>query len=87
LVNDGDKVIDPKIAESHIVINGNEFTDPGSVFGKDAPFKALSSRESVRFDRLLGDYLKEPGVYQVSWKGAGFQSSEIVLRILPEKTR
>ena len=32
LVNDGDKVIDPTIAESHIVINGNEFTEPGSVF-------------------------------------------------------
>jgi hypothetical protein len=34
---------------------------------------------------VLGDYLKEPGLYRVSWKGAGFQSSEIVLRVLPEK--
>ena len=87
LVNDGDKVIDPKIPESHIVINGNELTEPGSVFGKDAPFKALSPGESLRFDWLLGDYLKEPGLYQVSWKGVGFQSSEIVLRILPDKPR
>jgi hypothetical protein len=87
LVNDGDKVIDPKIAESHIFINGNEFTEPGSVFGKDASFKALSPGEILRFDWLLGDYLKEPGLYQVSWKGVGFQSSEIVLRILPDKAR
>jgi hypothetical protein len=87
LVNDGDKVIDPKIAESHIVINGNEFTEPGSVFGKDTPFKALSPGESLRFDWLLGDYVKEPGIYQLFWKGAGFQSSEIVFRILPNKAR
>jgi hypothetical protein len=87
VVNDGDKAIDPKIAESRIVINGNEFTEPGSVFGKDAPFKALSPGESLRFDWLLGDYLKEPGLYRVCWKGVGFQSSEIVLRILPDKPR
>jgi hypothetical protein len=54
LVNDGDKAIDPKIAESHIVINGKQFTDPGSVFGKDAPFKALSPGDSLRFDWLSG---------------------------------
>ena len=90
LVNDGDKVIDPKIAESRIVINGKELTEPGSVFGsasKDPPFKALSPGESLRFDWLLGGYFQEPATYRVSWKGAGFQSSEIMLRILPEKAR
>jgi hypothetical protein len=85
LVNDGDKVIDPKIAESHMVINGKELTDIGSVFGKYAPLKALSPGESLRFDWLMGDYFKEPGTYEVSWKGVDFQSSKIVFRIMSEK--
>lgn len=41
LVNDGDKVIDPKIADSRIVINGKERTDSGIVFSgveKDTRF-------------------------------------------------
>ena len=88
LVNDGDKVIDPKIAESHIVINGKELTDSGSILKrslKDATIRALSPGDTLQFGVVLGDYLKEPGLYRVSWKGAGFQSSEIVLRVLPEK--
>jgi hypothetical protein len=88
LVNDGDKVIDPKIAESRILINGKELAEPRSIFGsasKAPPFKALSPGESLQFGVLLGDQFKEPGTYRVSWKGAGFQSSEIVVRILPEK--
>jgi hypothetical protein len=90
LVNDGANVIDPRIAESGIVINGKEITEPGSVFGsasKDPPFKALSSGESLQFGVLLGEHFKEPGTYRVSWKGASFQSPEIVLRILPENAR
>ena len=88
LVNDGAKVIDPKIAESRIIINGEELTDSGvvarSVRG-DARFQALSPGDSLQFGILLGDHFKEAGTYRVSWKGAGFQSAEIVLRILPEK--
>ena len=90
LVNDGDKVIDPKIPESQIVINGKELSDSGLILSsvqKGARFKALPPGESLQFDCLLGDQFKEPGIYRVSWKGAGFQSSEIVLRILPEEAR
>jgi hypothetical protein len=88
LVNDGDKVIDPRIPESQIVINGKELSDSGSILSsveEGTRFKALPRGESLRFDRVLGDRFKQPGVYRVSWKGAGFQSSEIVLRILPEE--
>ena len=85
LVNDGDKIIDPKIPESRIVINGKELTDSRSILSsvqKGGRFQALSPRESLQFDYLLGDQFKEPGTYRVSWRGSGFQSSEIVLRVL-----
>jgi hypothetical protein len=90
LVNDGDKVIDPEIAGSRIIINGKERSEPGSIVGSASnapPFKALSPGESLQFGVLLGDQLKEPGTYRVSWKSASFQSSEIVFRILPENAR
>ena len=90
LVNDGDKVIDPKIADSRIVINGKERTDSGSIFSsveKGARSRALSPGDSLQFRLPLGDQFKEPGTYRISWKGAGFHSPEIVLRILPEGSR
>lgn len=48
LVNDGDKVIDPKIADSRIVVNGKERNDSGLIFGsvqKGDRFKALSPKD------------------------------------------
>jgi hypothetical protein len=87
LVNDSDKIIDPKIAESHIVVNGKKLGDSEMILRsvpKEARFKAMSPGESLQFDCLLGDQFKEPGIYRVSWKGAGFQSSEILIRILPD---
>jgi hypothetical protein len=90
LVNDGDKVIDPKIPESRIVINGKELSDSTMILSsvqKGAHSDALSAGESLQFDCRLGDRFKEPAIYRVSWKGAGFQSSEILLRILPEEAR
>jgi hypothetical protein len=90
LVNDGDQVIDPKIPESRIVINGKELSDSGTILSsveEGTRSEALPPGESLQFDRLLGDQFKEPGIYRVFWKGAGFQSSEIVLRILPNEAR
>jgi hypothetical protein len=90
LVNDGDKVIDPRVPESWIVINGKELADSGSILSrvqKGGRSKALSPGESLQCDCVLGDQFKEPGTYRISWKGAGFHSPEIVLRILPEGTR
>jgi hypothetical protein len=90
LVNDGDKVIDPKIADCRIVINGKEVTQSGLILNriqKGARSQALSPGESLQFDCLLGDQFKEPGIYRVSWKGAVFQSSDIVIRVLPKEAR
>jgi hypothetical protein len=88
LVYDGDKVIDPRIMETRIVINGKELTDSGMILRserKGERFKALPPGVSLQFDCLLGDRFNEPAIYRVSWKGAGFQSSELVLRILPKE--
>jgi hypothetical protein len=90
LVNDGDKIIEPNLAESRIIINGKELSDSGVILGrmpKEARFKALSPGESCQFDCLLGEQFKEPRIYRVSWKGAGFKSSEIVIRVLPKEAR
>lgn len=83
-------VIDPKIGESQIVINGEELGDSGSTLSKDlqhSQVKALAPGDNRQFSVVLGGHFKEPATYRVSWKGAGFQSSEIVIRILPDKAR
>jgi hypothetical protein len=80
-------VIDPKIADSRITINGKELADSGLILSSIEDltrFKALPPGESLRFDCPPGDQFKEPAIYRVSWKGVDFQSSEIVLRILPK---
>ena len=90
LVNDGDKPIDPKIADSRLVINGKELAESGLILSsvqKGSRFKALSPGEILQFDCLLGDRFKEPGPYRVLWMGSGFQSSEVVLRVLPDRAR
>lgn len=89
LVNDGDKVVDPKISESRIVINGKELADSKMILGngpRDARFEALPPGESVRFSYALGSYFQEPGIYRVSWAGPAFHSPDTVFRVLPPKT-
>jgi hypothetical protein len=90
VINDSDKPIDPKITESQILINGKELGDSGLILSsvqKGDRSEALPPGQSLRLDCLLGDCFKEPGIYRVSWKGAGFHSPEIVLRILPDEAR
>ena len=65
-------MIDPKIEDSRIVINGKERTDSGMIFSgvqKGARFKALSPGDSLQFSLPLGDRFREPGTYRISWKG------------------
>jgi len=88
VVNDGDEVIDPRIADSRIVINGKELSDSSSILRnglKDAQAGALAPGDSLQFGVVLGDRFKEPGTFRISWKGTSFHSPEAVLRILPEK--
>jgi hypothetical protein len=88
LVNDGEVTIDPKIAESRIVVNGKELADSGLILGngpRDARFTALPPGDHLQFGYALGDDFQEPGLYRVSWRGASFQSPEVVFRVLPDK--
>ena len=72
LVNDGDAVLDPKIGDSKIIINGKELADSGFILSngpRDARFDALPPGDHLRFGYALGDHFLEPGVYRVSWRG------------------
>jgi hypothetical protein len=87
LLNDGDEAIDPKIAESRIVINGKEVADSASFIGEGSNsvrLRALGPGDRLEFNFAPGELLKEPGIYRISWKGVGFQSPEVVFRIIAE---
>jgi hypothetical protein len=90
LVNDGDKVINPEIGSSQFLVNGKELKDWSFIIangprGKD--FEALPPGECLRFGYALGKHFTEPGIYKVKWKGKGFESPEVVFRVLPRKER
>jgi hypothetical protein len=88
LVNDSEVTIDPKIAESRIMVNGKELADSGLLLSngpRGARFAALPPGEQLRFSNSLGDYFKEPGIYRVLWRGENFRSQEVVFRVLPDE--
>ena len=90
VVNDSDKTIDPKIAESRIVINGEVLADSARILTngpQDTRYGALPPGDHLRFVFALGDHFERPGVYRVSWRGEDFQSPEVVFRVLPSSGR
>ncbi len=90
LVNDGNALVDPGISRSRLVINGRELADKNLVLGKDPPdprFGSLTAGGRLRFVRELGDLFRSPGTYRLSWRGEGFRSSDVTIRVLPAKPR
>jgi hypothetical protein len=90
LVNDGDAVVDPKLAESRILINGKVLEESGLILGngpRDARARALGPGDHLRLAYALGDFFKKPGTYRVSWRGTNFQSSDVVFRVLGDEKR
>jgi RNA polymerase sigma factor (sigma-70 family) len=88
LVNDGKKVIDPRIGASRLFINGKELKDSARIFNNgphDDRDTALPAGDYLHFGYALGRHFAKPGVYRVSWRGEGFEASEIVFRVLPKK--
>lgn len=86
LINDGAGVVDPRIEESRILINGREAAYSGwaRINGSpDGPCGALPPGAVLEFGRGLGTYFGTPGTYRVSWEGPGFQSPEVCFRVLP----
>jgi RNA polymerase sigma factor (sigma-70 family) len=88
MVNDGDKVIDPKIAASKLIVNGKPLPDSAFIFGngpRDDRFTALPPGDFLLFGYGLGSRFKKPGVYRVYWEGEGFRSPQVVFRILAKE--
>ncbi|HTK74510.1 MAG TPA: hypothetical protein VL371_04580 [Gemmataceae bacterium] len=90
LVNDSDKLIDPELVDSKIIVNGKELrplirrtgTFSGMINLRDLK---LRPKESVEFGMGLGNEFKDPGIYRIAWKGKQFESAEVVFRVLPPK--
>jgi hypothetical protein len=90
VVNDSDQTIDPKIAESRIVINGQDLADSARILSdspRDTRYSALPPGGYLRFVYALGDHFERPGVYRVSWRGECFRSPEVIFRVLPRSGR
>jgi len=75
LVNESDKVIDPKIpGYPRLIMNGEELDltlIPGSG-PRDGRFKALPPGDNLQFGMGAGQFFNKPGVYSVYWQGEGF---------------
>ena len=88
LVNDGAKLINPKVSRSKLVVNGKALADSDFLLGngpRDARFEALSPGDHLLFGYALGKVFARPGSYRVCWEGEGFRSAEITFRVLPKK--
>jgi len=89
LINDGEEVLEPRIDESRIIINGRELADSRLILShgpRDARFEVMRPGEHLQFVYALGKYFEEPGIYRISWRGVSFRSPEVVFRVLPNKT-
>ena len=88
LVNDGDKVVDPEISSTQLLVNGKELENWAMTVGsgpRDERWTALPPGDGIQAGIALGERFKKAGIYKVSWKGKGFQSPEIIFRVLPEE--
>ena len=86
LVNDGKVTVDPKIGESHLLINGVEPKDWDISINngpRSANFEALPPGESLELGMAAESFFPKPGIYKVVWKGKNFESPVITLRVLP----
>jgi hypothetical protein len=90
LVSDADKVIDPKIPSSRIVINDKALADSGFILGngiRTKDFNNLAPGKYLLFSYAMGKYCDRPGVYRVYWEGEHFRSAEVVFRVLPKPVK
>jgi hypothetical protein len=87
LVNDGDKAVDPQILSSRLLVNGEPLEDwPGMFGGGLWPIgQALQPGKSFLFGEVMEKRFQEPGIYKLVWKGKGFESPEIVFRVMPKQ--
>jgi len=85
MVNDGDSTVNPGVRSSHLFINGIELKEWEFISsnGPKSSFDfALPPKRTLLFSYALGEYFKEPGIYNVRWQGDNFKASEITFRVL-----
>jgi hypothetical protein len=87
VVNDGDKTINPALESTQFLVNGKPLEGWPWIINngpRDERFFALPPGDNIVFSLAMGKQFEKPGVYRISWKGKGFQSPEIVFRVLPK---
>jgi hypothetical protein len=87
LLNDSNKTIKPDLDSSQLLINGKNLKDWDFIIfngPRDDRWDTLPPGDYLLFGIALGTHFEKPGVYKVIWKGKGFQSPEIVFRVVPK---
>ena len=90
LLNDSDVPINAVAGGWQIVIDGKELEDSDFIFGNGpgpvGGYGVLKPGESYELGKglELSRYFPEEREYRVSWKGKGFRSSTITVRVTPE---
>ena len=91
LLNDSDAPINTVEGGWQIVIDGKELKDSDFIFGNGpgpvGGYGILKPGESYELSKglELSRYFPEEREYKVSWKGKGFQSSTITVRVTPKR--
>jgi hypothetical protein len=91
LLNDSERPINAAEGGWQIVIDGQELKDSDFIFGNGpAPtggWGTLRPGESYEFGKALEltRYFPEEREHRVSWKGKGFRSSTITVKVTPKK--
>lgn len=92
VVNDGREVVNPKIEDTRIIVNGAELEEGTGmpIFRnglRPSNINVLQPGDSIEIMPVLGTYFDKPGAYEVSFKGADFETPPIVFRVLPKEVR
>lgn len=91
VVNDGNRITNPEIEETRIIVNGEEIKETGMPIFRNGPrpnnINALQPGDSIELGFGLGEYFKKAGTYTVSFKGVAFETPPIVFRVLPKEVQ
>jgi len=87
LINDSDSAVDVKAGSWKIVIDGVELQDSGWIFGNGpmptGGWTTLEAGQNYELGKALpaSKYFAEAGDHKVSWRGDGFRSSTITVKV------
>ena len=87
LINDSDSAVDVKARSWKIVIDGVELQDSDWIFGNGpmptGEWTTLEAGQSYELGKALptSKYFPEAGEHKVSWRGDGFRSSTIAIKV------